>query len=317
MPSNWYLKTTGEDVGPITFVDLVELVRSQQISEVDLVRPDWKTEWQRADSVVGLWRAARMTPAPETSIDTPATAAPQTCSVDETEATEVTEQPVHEPPWMQRLLYLLRSSKPAPPVRGAVAIHPSPVNPTGKELPCAVTTDPPLPVPNVELPDDSPSPEWSSTITAALERTDVASSRSGTAKPRSPGRVRRFFTPSGKPWVRIGFRLVLAIACATFAAYKIEILCKREVLRLDRRDFVFERQSANGVRAKTPRPVQSNIAAAASRRYFPGVGVCEGRTYFLLLAGFSVMTGGCAFGAARLLESTLVGWPESRSRSLA
>ena len=55
MASDWYYRQNDQELGPHTFRDLVEMVREEQISPETLVRPHYLDEWQRADSVVGLF----------------------------------------------------------------------------------------------------------------------------------------------------------------------------------------------------------------------------------------------------------------------
>lgn len=63
MPSNWYYKQNDQELGPYTFRDLVEMVREEQLLTEILIRPHYMDEWQRADSVVGLFHMARRDPA--------------------------------------------------------------------------------------------------------------------------------------------------------------------------------------------------------------------------------------------------------------
>lgn len=59
MATQWYYLQNDLELGPIPYSDLIELVHGEIIQEDDLVRPDWQDEWQRADSVVGLFYMAR------------------------------------------------------------------------------------------------------------------------------------------------------------------------------------------------------------------------------------------------------------------
>ena len=57
MASRWYCQVLGEQLGPVPWSDLVELVRAGTVSESDLVRRDEQGAWEPAEKVVGLFRA--------------------------------------------------------------------------------------------------------------------------------------------------------------------------------------------------------------------------------------------------------------------
>lgn len=69
MASQWYLRLGEEELGPIPYPELIELVRQGTVGESDLVRREWPGDWQRADSVVGLFYMARREPAAEVRPD--------------------------------------------------------------------------------------------------------------------------------------------------------------------------------------------------------------------------------------------------------
>lgn len=104
MATQWYFQWNGEESGPVTFRELVERVRSGAMLEADLVRPSWIGDWQRADSVVGLFHMARRSAdelswpdeAPVTARDTASFEAPQNDSAAPVEASR-------RPGWMTRL----------------------------------------------------------------------------------------------------------------------------------------------------------------------------------------------------------------------
>ena len=62
MATQWYFQASGQEGGPVAFRELIELVRSGTLTEADLVRSSWKTEWQPANSVVGLFYMAGRSP---------------------------------------------------------------------------------------------------------------------------------------------------------------------------------------------------------------------------------------------------------------
>jgi len=59
MASQWYCQVLGEQMGPLSWSDLVDLVRLGTVGETDLVRREGQTAWEPAEKVIGLFRAAR------------------------------------------------------------------------------------------------------------------------------------------------------------------------------------------------------------------------------------------------------------------
>ena len=60
MSVGWHYKVRGEEVGPVTFAQLVDAVCAKTIDENSPVRGAWQSEWLPATKVIGLFRAARM-----------------------------------------------------------------------------------------------------------------------------------------------------------------------------------------------------------------------------------------------------------------
>lgn len=60
MASQWYCQVLGEQMGPMSWSDLVDLVGNGTVGESDLVRSDGQNAWEPAEKVVGLFRAARL-----------------------------------------------------------------------------------------------------------------------------------------------------------------------------------------------------------------------------------------------------------------
>lgn len=56
MSSRWFCRVLGEDLGPLEFRNLREMVRAGTLCEDDQVRRELAREWVRADSVIGLFR---------------------------------------------------------------------------------------------------------------------------------------------------------------------------------------------------------------------------------------------------------------------
>ncbi|QDV20509.1 hypothetical protein Pan153_51840 [Gimesia panareensis] len=55
MTRNWYFKQGDQIQGPYSFQGLIELVRDETLSPDSLIRPQAEEDWQRADSVAGLF----------------------------------------------------------------------------------------------------------------------------------------------------------------------------------------------------------------------------------------------------------------------
>ena len=58
MASQWFCKVLGQEIGPVGFREMVEMVRAGTLKEDDPIRRDGTSEWIRAGEVIGLFRAA-------------------------------------------------------------------------------------------------------------------------------------------------------------------------------------------------------------------------------------------------------------------
>jgi serine/threonine protein kinase len=58
MASRWFYRVFDQELGPVGFQDLVELIRAGTLTEGDRVRRELSEEWQAARDVIGLFRAA-------------------------------------------------------------------------------------------------------------------------------------------------------------------------------------------------------------------------------------------------------------------
>jgi hypothetical protein len=58
MASHWFYRVFDQEMGPVGFQDLAELVRAGTLTEEDPVRREFSEEWIRAREVIGLSRAA-------------------------------------------------------------------------------------------------------------------------------------------------------------------------------------------------------------------------------------------------------------------
>ena len=63
MASKWLCKVLGQQVGPVSFREMAEMVRSGTLKEDDPVRREGASQWTRAGEVIGLFRAAAKEPA--------------------------------------------------------------------------------------------------------------------------------------------------------------------------------------------------------------------------------------------------------------
>ena len=64
MASQWFCKVLGQEVGPVSFREMAEMVRAGTLKEDDPVRREGTSRWTRAREVIGLFRAAAKEPAP-------------------------------------------------------------------------------------------------------------------------------------------------------------------------------------------------------------------------------------------------------------
>lgn len=77
MAALWFYKTPYEEGGPVTFRELVELVRAGRLREEDRVRAAVSEQWRPARDVVGLFYTAGSPPAGESAGPVAAAQAPQ------------------------------------------------------------------------------------------------------------------------------------------------------------------------------------------------------------------------------------------------
>lgn len=198
MATEWYYKQSDEAMGPFAFREMVDMVREEQLLPETLVRPNYLDEWQRADSVVGLFHMARRDPATlppvKNAINEPDD---KFAGADDLEAflegsdepagtgTDVVQQELERPGWLKRLLSLRSSKIPPVPVdpHREVSVDLSRPAPNGSAIP-GVESKPEsdtLPESNapVESSDDAVSTgayseeTWASTVNAAVERIDA------------------------------------------------------------------------------------------------------------------------------------------------
>ena len=124
MASQWYYRSGEEEVGPVTFRELIERVRTGKLVDADLVRPTWNPAWQRAETVVGLFHMARRSAEELAALDAPAVppvgippsggaAAPDFAPGSEASEEVSVRDLAERPGWLERL-WSLRSPRSTP-----------------------------------------------------------------------------------------------------------------------------------------------------------------------------------------------------------
>jgi len=76
MASRWFYKLFDQEVGPVGFQDLAEMVAKGTLTEDDRVRREFSEEWIAARDVIGLFRAAQVAPPAASTEAEPRAAAP-------------------------------------------------------------------------------------------------------------------------------------------------------------------------------------------------------------------------------------------------
>ncbi len=66
MATRWFRKEDGREVGPLSFQNLVEMIRAGTLSEDDRVRMEHQNRWIAARDVLGLLQAAKLVPGQHT-----------------------------------------------------------------------------------------------------------------------------------------------------------------------------------------------------------------------------------------------------------
>ena len=62
MASEWFCRVLGQEIGPVGFAEMAEMVRSGRLKEDDQVRRKGTSQWAPAGEVIGLFRTARKGP---------------------------------------------------------------------------------------------------------------------------------------------------------------------------------------------------------------------------------------------------------------
>lgn len=314
MAQQWYFRAHDQEFGPITFRELVELVRAGVVDEGDPVRSSWRTEWQSAVTVVGLFHMAGR-PAEELA-RLYAAARPIPAPVVEPQMEAADHQPTARPDWLVRLLESAGRAKPSGSdgisilgsaasgakvaMEGAAAPDASSASILGEAGTasvtgasanrCSVDSLPPELAAYWSQPEEKDA--WSEAIRSAVTAVDDRRvKRSGWRWIR----FRRVFSwlgpclPGGErrtAVLRIGLRVVPAIVCANLVALAVENWSFQEALRFPRRDA---------------------SARHSTVRWFPLVGECGSGEYMFLMVDAMLVGGATAYFAARWLESNAEG----------
>jgi hypothetical protein len=300
MATQWYVKRGDDETGPVPFRDLVEMVRKGELTTSDRVRPSYKTDWQWADSVVGLFHMARRSPEELLQPEQPA---PEPVVVEP--IADVTDEPIAERPnWLKRLWQIGGPDKKIADIpilgpsrnAGVDASGAGVSGPAGRQADspvdagqrAAMTSAPETLLPELQAAFDRAEGGGSSLAGAIDEAMSAAQARSASARDAARGgRFARLFgriagtvptSDEGRQNLRIGFRIVAAIVCANLAALAIENWSAGEALRFPTRG---------------PSAVQ----------YFPLIGECTSTEYLVLMLHLMLATGALAWFAAGWLEA--------------
>ena len=318
MASQYFIQRDGEETGPFGFKELVVFVRDGKLVHSDQVRFSWTHDWQRADSLVGLFHMAQKSPEDLSRHDVP----PVAPVADEPIPVQLDEQVAipeiqDRPGWVLRLMNIggFRKTRPAentlpgpapgmPPETTAAfqstdEAAPSPASRAGGDgLASSRATSGPA---NEELPAEmaayfkdtsGQSNRWSSAVEDALAAVTArgagrsARSRSGRLQ-KMFGGLARFIPLSAMPTgeqrqslMRNGFRIFCAIVCSNLVVWAVDSWSAQEALRFPSRD-----------------------AQIASLHHFPVVGTCGPGEYLFLMFDLMLVAGAAAWFAAGWLET--------------
>lgn len=310
MATQWYFQTGAVEGGPVAFRELIELVRSGTLTETDRVRSSWKSEWQPAASVVGLFYMASRSPEEMSRLNATSEPAAATIAAEpnnEDAEKDAAKSADDRPGWMKRLLEIGDTHEPTPaglPIPGRPHTEPPAevdarpaVRPGIRKVEASASVATKTLAPEFEVYAAAPvagaGSAWSNAVDSALISVDAR--QSGTSEKTSPSGVGRLFSRIGqmicrsdaaKARLRIGFRVVCAIVCAALVANAIENWSRQQDLRFP------DRKPPPGYKA-------------IGRYYFPVVGRCKRRNYLYLISGLTLAIAAGAWFAA--------GWVESRT----
>lgn len=203
MATEWFYKQSDEELGPYLFREMVQMVREERLLPETMVRPSYMDEWQRADSVVGLFYMSRKDPETLPTIPSEedeyhaeyADADDLDSFLAEPEAPDqnysaVLEQEFERPGWLKRLLALRSSKIPPVPLDTQHEINVSLYPPASNKTEAFTDLDLPVDVVNDSEDVDEAvgtgafsEEAWSTTVNAAVERIDARAPKQEQAPP--------------------------------------------------------------------------------------------------------------------------------------
>jgi hypothetical protein len=298
MATQWHYQSDGQELGPVSFRELVELVRTGALTEGDLVRPSWKSDWQHADTVVGLFHMAGKSADELTRLYSPgqpAVSEPPPAAALAELATVDPDPEAERPGWMTRLFSLTGLRKPSAdgiPILGPPGAGSSAAPAQGVAGTAATAQPSSQGALSAELAEyyppaaNSGSSAWDSAVEHALQRVEeraAASRRPRGRFGRMRDRVSRALAAvrgtGNSSSFRPVFRLVCAFICANLVAFAIESWSAEEALRFP------------------------TVGSAAANRQFPLIGPCNYGEYLFFMFDAMLVTGAATWFAARWLDS--------------
>ncbi len=317
MATEWFLKSFDDEFGPISFTVLVDLARNGTLLEDDLVRPAAGSQFQRADSIIGLFYMARRAPDKKSSM--PLVGQSMSAETPKPAATTAnTSAPAaadSRPDWLVRLLEA-RANQSAgfrtSAASDAGVPCPSPGNPEfasgdapgdtvdklvasseGAEVANTLGLAPRQNGPDVDSMVHSSGSDWSRAVGDALDATERRLSKSDEVFRRRGGKalngcVVRFCSHlveqlgGGQRLAGLAYRLLAGILSANLVAYWIVSWSSQEALRFPSR-------------------------AETSVHIFPLIGACGDQEYLFWLFDAAIGAGCLAFWAATVLVAKAEG----------
>ena len=303
MASQYFIQREDQETGPFGFKELVAFVREGKLVHADRVRFSWTNQWQRADSLVGLFHMAKKAPeqlTPPAELLPPLAEEPILAEPDEP---VLIPEIVDRPGWVMRLMQVsgFRSKNPTGiPILGPAPATPSEASPlaalqVGSDE--SASSRPAGRIPIEGQPAEiaaffnqgsaAEGNRWSSAVEEAMA---AAQARDAGKSARShSSRFGRIFGglaqlvprgEQGQSLMRNGFRIGCAIVCANLAAYAVENWSAQEALRFPSRE-----------------------SQQTTLQHFPLLGTCGSGEYLFLMFDLMLLTGVAAWFAAGWLES--------------
>lgn len=191
MTIEWFCKRETEERGPYTFRELVDMIREEKLTPDTQVRPHYLDEWQRADSIVGLYYMARKDPESDpVAMETGSEVSADLADMEDLEAflggpdesETQAEAQANQPGWLRRLLALRNSKIPPVPVNadggGSLPTSETTTTDSDGERDQLDSADSSLDETDEAVNTGAYSDEtWSTTVQAAVERIDARTPR--------------------------------------------------------------------------------------------------------------------------------------------